>query len=319
MMTDFDSAATHRTTPHPPLLRSGDRVAIVAPARWITPEEVQPAVQLLRSWGLEVWLPEGLYEREAQLAGSDAHRTAVMQRLLDEPTVRAVFCARGGYGTVRMVDGLDFAGYRRAPKWVVGYSDITVLHAHLQAMCLGASLHATMPINLQPQHLQSPTPAVSTLHDWLFRGKVSYRFASDVHNRCGEAVGEVVGGNLSVLYSLMGSHSLPKTAGRILLIEDLDEYVYHVDRMMQCLLRAGILTELAGLVVGGLTDMHDNAVPFGRSACEVVADAVARFDYPVCFGAPFGHLGDDNCALPIGVPTHLVVGREACTLSASWE
>ena len=291
-----------------PFLRRGDRVALAAPARKVSPEEMAPAVAELESWGLDVVVPEGLYAAEGQLAGSDRHRAGLLQRLLDDEGIRAIFCCRGGYGTVRIVDRLDFARFAERPKWIVGYSDITVLHSHIHATFGLPTLHATMPINFQ----SSPTPATSTLHDFLFginRDYVSYEWEPSSLNRNGEAHAPVVGGNLSILYSLLGSRSQVDTRGKILLIEDLDEYLYHRDRMMQALRRAGMLDGLAGLIVGGLSDMHDNSVPFGRTAEQIVMEAVSDKDYPVAFGAPFGHLGDDNLALPLGLPVTLQTSK----------
>lgn len=283
-----------------PFLVAGDRVALCATARKVSPEEMLPAVKMFESWGLQVVVPEGLYESDCQLAGSDAHRAAVLQGLLDDPSIRAIFCCRGGYGTVRIVDRLDFSRFRQHPKWIVGYSDVTVLHSHIQATLGLPTLHATMPINIGG----TETPATSTMHDFLFGMKgsfVDYEWSPSALNRAGTASGPVVGGNLSILYSLCGSCSRIDTRGKILLIEDLDEYLYHIDRMMQNLKRNGMLDGLAGLLVGGLTDMHDNAVSFGRTAMQIVADAVREYDFPVLFNAPFGHLGDSNLALPLGI------------------
>ncbi len=282
-----------------PFLRKGDRVALAAPARKVSPEEMAPAIAELKRWGLEVVVPEGLYAAQGQLAGSDDHRAALLQGLLDDESIRAIFCCRGGYGTVRIIDRLDFGRFAKHPKWVVGYSDITVLHSHIHATLGLPTLHATMPINSQPH----PTPATESLRRTLFGEKTDIGWTasgSPFH-----VEGELVGGNLSILYSLLGSRSQIDTRGKILLIEDLDEYLYHIDRMMQALRRAGMLDGLAALVVGGLSDMHDYTMPWGQTAEEIVAEAVAGRDYPVVFGAPFGHLGDNNIALPMGIPLTL--------------
>ena len=291
-----------------PFLKKGDRVALAAPARAVSPEEMAPAVAMLESWGLEVLVPDGLYEREGQLAGNDAHRTRLMQQLLDDDTVRAIFCCRGGYGTVRIIDRLDFSHYAEKPKWIVGYSDITVMHSHIHRVLGIPTLHATMPINM----LGVETPATRTMHDFLFDVKqdtVNYEWEPSTLNRKGVASAPIVGGNLSILYSLCGSCSQIDTHEKILLIEDLDEYLYHIDRMMLNLKRCGMLDGLAGLLVGGLTDMHDNTVPFGRTTGQIVADAVAEYSYPVVFNAPFGHLGDNNLSLPLGIKCTLEVSN----------
>ena len=282
-----------------PPLRAGDRVALAAPARAVSPEEMAPAIAELKSWGLQVVVPEGLYERDGQLAGSDSHRASLMQNLLDDPDIKAILCCRGGYGTVRIIDRLDFSRFAQKPKWMVGYSDITVLHSHIQRTLALPTLHATMPINFGPK----PTAATESLHKALFGEKTDYIWDAD--GEAWTAEGIVTGGNLSMLYSLLGSRSQIDTRGKILLIEDLDEYLYHIDRMMQALGRAGMLDGLAALLVGGMTDMHDNTVPFGRTAERIVREAMAGRGCPVVFGAPFGHLGDNNLAIPMGIKMRL--------------
>jgi len=294
-----------------PVLKHGDRVALAATARRVSPDEMAPAIAEMQSWGLDVVVPEGLYEAEGQLAGSDVHRAALFQQLLDDPSIRAIVCARGGYGTVRIIDRLDFSRFCECPKWIVGYSDVTVLHSHIHRHCGLPTLHATMPINFG----SSPTPASCSLHDVLFGKPESYRWPASPFNRKGDICAPVVGGNLSMLYSLCGSPSQVDTRGKILLIEDLDEYLYHIDRMMQNLSRCGMLDNLAGLIVGGLTDMHDNTIPFGRTAEQIVSEAVADRDYPVAFRAPFGHLGPDNLAIRLGVPMHLSVTSDAASIN----
>lgn len=285
-------------------LKEGDIVALAATARKVSPEEMAPAIAQLRSWGLEVRVPEGLYDAENQFAGSDEHRADLLQQLLDDDAVKAVFCCRGGYGTVRIIDRLDFSHFSQRPKWIVGYSDVTVLHSHVHTQLGIPTLHGTMPVNMGVE----ASPADESLRKVLFGEAVDYEWNTKVMaQRAGSAEGVIVGGNLSILYSLCGSSSALDTQGKILLIEDLDEYLYHIDRMMQNLKRNGMLDGLAGLVVGGMSDMHDNAVPFGHSAEEIVMEAIAEYHYPVVFNAPFGHLGGSNLALPLGTPVRLSV------------
>ena len=261
------------------LLKAGDLVALAATARKVSPGEVEASVRLLESWGLRVAVPEGLFEADNQMAGSDARRAERFQKLIDDREVRAIICARGGYGTVRMIDWVDFAPLARCPKWVVGYSDVTVLHSHIGRHCGIPTLHATMPLNVPADACRTAYPATESLRQMLFEGKAHYEFVNEgvVANRQGCCTAPVVGGNLSVLYSLLGSASDIDTEGRILLLEDLDEYLYHIDRMMMALRRAGKLQGLRGLLVGAMSDMHDNAVPFGRTAEEIVRDAVADY------------------------------------------
>ena len=295
----------NETMTTPPYLSPGDRVAIAAPARKIAADELRPAIQLLTNWGLDVVLPEHLYDAENQFAGDDRTRAATMQQLLDDPDVRAIFCARGGYGTVRIIDRLDFSAFAQHPKWIVGYSDITVLHSHINRHWGIETLHATMPIDIPDPESY---PSTESLHRCLWGEETAYRWEAHPLNRKGEAEAAVVGGNLSILYSLCGSASDIDTEGKILFIEDLDEYLYHIDRMMMNLKRSGHLAGLAGLAVGRFCKMHDNTVPFGRTAEQIIYDAVVEYDYPVCFGLAAGHIGTDNLALPLGRRARLHVG-----------
>jgi muramoyltetrapeptide carboxypeptidase len=285
----------------PPYLKAGDLVAIVATARKISVEECAPAVTWLQNLGLRVRLGSSIGLADRQFAGTDAERLADLQRQFDDAEVRAVLCARGGYGSVRLVDGLRWDGFDASPKWLCGFSDITVLHAALQSRGY-ASIHSTMPVNFK----EEPEALASWQSLWaaLKGQEIVYPQNDLVWARGNHLQGTVMGGNLSVLYSLLGSATLPDFQGRVLFLEDLDEYLYHLDRMMQALRRAGKLEGLAGLVVGGLTQMNDNAIGFGRTAEEILLDAVAAYDYPMLFGFPAGHQ-PLNLALRMGMPLQL--------------
>ena len=299
----------------PPYLHSGDRVAIVAPARKVSQQEIAAACNLFRSWRLEVVLPPHLFDSDNQFAGTDTTRALTLQQQLDDPSIRAIFCARGGYGTVRIIDRLDFTLFQQHPKWIVGYSDITVLHSHIQRHLGIATLHATMPINIPADACSTLYPAIDTMRRALFGEPLAHSFPTHPLSRTGLAQGILVGGNLSIIYSLCGSHSDLDTIGKILFIEDLDEYLYHIDRMMMNLKRCGHLSQLAGLVVGQMSDMHDNTVPFGHSPEQIILDAVAEYSYPVCFNYPAGHNGTDNHALILGSTAALEVSPSHSTLS----
>ena len=305
-----------RETIVPPFLKKGDRIAIAAPARKITAAELEPAVRLFHSWGLETVLPDHLFDACHQFAGDDTTRAAVLQQLLDDPSIKAIVCARGGYGTVRLVDRLDFGRFAQCPKWVVGYSDITVLHSHIHRHCGIATLHATMPIDIPADNVGKSHPSTESLRRLLFGESLNYTLPPHPLSRDGAAEGQLVGGNLSILYSLCGSASDIDTEGKILFIEDLDEYLYHIDRMMMNLKRSGHLSGLAGLVVGAMSDMHDNVVPFGRTAEEIVRDAVAEYGFPVGFGLPAGHIGTDNHALMLGQRVRLRIADGCGVLSS---
>jgi muramoyltetrapeptide carboxypeptidase len=297
-------------TVSPPFLQSGQRVAIVATARKVSPEEVEAARQVLTAWGLDVVLGDSIGAVSHQFAGSDDLRRRDLQQQLDDPTIRAIFCARGGYGTARLVDELDFRHFAEAPKWVAGFSDITVLHSHL--LRLGyQSIHSTMPFAFgQP----GGELALSSLRGVLFGESVSYEAAPHPLNRPGTATGELVGGNLSLLHTITGTSSQASFAGRILFLEDLDEYLYHIDRMLLHLHRSGQLAGLAGLIVGHFSQMRDNAVPFGQEAYEIIDHCAQRYDFPVGYNFPVGHEAD-NQALVVGRPATLVVGQQGSTLS----
>ncbi len=279
----------------PPFLKKGDKVAIIAPARKVSYHEMEKAIEIITAYGLDVVYTDNLFLQDNQFAGNDSNRTFELQHALDNEDIKAVFFARGGYGSIRIIDGLDFTKFISNPKWLVGYSDITVFLNHVVTNFGIETLHATMPINFH----ENTKTSLSSLFDVLFGKLPKYEFKSHKLNKAGKVVGELIGGNLSVIYSMLGSNSLPDTTGKILFIEDLDEYLYHIDRMMMGLKRAGILSNLAGLLVGDITKMNDNIIPFGKSAEEIIFDAVAEFEYPVCFNFPAGHI-DNNLAIIIG-------------------
>ena len=290
-----------------PYLKKGDRIAIVASARKVSREELQPAIELFKSWGLEVMLSKNLFEAENQYAGSDAERAADLQTMFDDETVKAVICARGGYGILRIIHKVDFTKFKQHPKWMIGFSDVTILHSHIHNLGI-QTLHAKMLLNIN----KNPE-STETLRKALFGEALNFEIESHPLNRKGKAEGQLVGGNLSLLYALAGSVSDIDTKGKILFIEDLDEYLYHIDRMMLNLKRSGKLSQLKGLVVGGMTDMKDNAIPFGKTAEEIIMDAVKEFNYPVCFNFPAGHI-DRNLALIFGRNVDLEVGESGASL-----
>jgi len=287
----------------PPYIRSGDTVIILAPARKVTVEEMTPAVRLFESWGLKVRLGKTIGLSDHQYGGTDAERLDDFQRAVSDPDIRAIICARGGYGTVRIADDIDWTGLLRHPKWIAGFSDITYLHVHLNQTLGVQTLHSSVP-TLFPKN----TPeAIDSIRRHLFGEELIYELTPHPLNRNGEAKGVLIGGNLSILYSITGTRSGFNTDGKILFIEDIDEKLYHIDRMMINLKRSGKLQGLAGLIIGGLTDMSDNAVPFGKTAEEIIMEHVDGFDYPVCFNFPAGHIAD-NRAVVLGKVTKMSVG-----------
>lgn len=273
----------------PAPLLPGDLIAFAASARFVTPEEMVPAIEFLQNKGYRVLVPDGLYQSDHQFAGSDHERTEQLQFLLDHPEVKAIWFARGGYGSARIVDQLKWDGLLKHPKWLIGFSDLTVFHCHVHRHLELCTLHAPMALQFQTDNaLYHPEDLALTM-DVLKQGRQSYALPYHPLNREGNAEGSVIGGNLSVICSILGSASEPDFTGKILFLEDLDEYLYHIDRMMLNLYRNGILKKISGLLIGGFTDMKDNAIPFGRNAEEIIAAYTESYQYPVYFGFPAGH------------------------------
>lgn len=298
----------------PTILKAGDSVGLVAPARKVSEEEIAPAIKMFEEWGLKVVLGDHLYGSNNQFSGTDTERATDFMKMVENPEVRAIICARGGYGAVRLLDHLNLRALQRDPKWVVGYSDITVFHGILNSWYLMETIHGIMPINFPAD--AAPNPSTESLRRVLFGENPEYIAPSHPFNRIGVGDGSLCGGNLSILYSLTGTDADIFTNDKVLFIEDLDEYLYHVDRMMLNLKRSGKLRGLAGLIVGGMTDMQDNTIGFGQNAIEIIRDAVAEYDYPVCFNFPAGHQGD-NLALIMGRLVTLRVEEGGSTLTFS--
>jgi muramoyltetrapeptide carboxypeptidase len=277
----------------PPYLKKGDTIAIVATARKNIDDNLKPAISWLKNWGLEVVIGNTIGLDNNQLAGTDEQRAADFQKQLDNPNIKAIWCVRGGYGTVRMIDFLDFTKFKQSPKWIIGFSDVTVLHSHLNTMGY-ASIHGIMPVSSK-----ATEEAKKSLRKALFGEHLEYTVPCDQMNRYGSAKGELVGGNLSILYSLLGSESAIDCHDKILFIEDLDEYLYHIDRMMMNLKRNGCLESLKGIIVGGMTKMHDNEIPWGKNVLEIIDDVTKKYNIPIIYNFPAGHMAD-NHALVLG-------------------
>ena len=282
-------------------LKPGSKIAIAAPARMVTPDEMQFAINWLKGKGFVPVYDDRLFAQHYIFAGDDNFRAAVFQHYLDDEDIEAIWIARGGYGSIRIIDKLDFTHFLQHPKWIIGFSDGTVFHGKLNRLGV-PSLHAAMPF-----YFENKTPeAKHALFDALLGKPLQYEFPSHPLNKNGVMEGEIVGGNLSVLYGMMGSNTFPELDGKMLFIEEVDEYIYHIDRMMHALKRAGKLENLKGLIVGGLTQIKDNSHPFGMTAEQVIAEAVAEYNYPVCFGFPAGHF-DDNRPLFFGLESRIEV------------
>ena len=293
----------------PPYLQLGDTIGIVAPARKISLEELQFSINWLKSKGFQVVFAPNLFAEEHQFAGSDEIRQQSFQAMIDNPNVKAILSARGGYGSARIIDKIDFSHFHENPKWLCGYSDFTVFHSHLASHNISASLHSTMPISMNEETIDN----CNALFDALIGKKMELSGHNHPYNQYGTSAGKIVGGNLSILYSMLGSPSDINTNGAILFLEDLDEYLYHIDRMIVALKRAGKFDHLAGLIIGGMSDMHDNTIPFGYSAEEIIMKHCQEYDFPIAFNIPVGH-GKDNKTLKLGVSSKLIVSSKGWTL-----
>jgi muramoyltetrapeptide carboxypeptidase len=271
-------------TPSP--LKHGDRVTIVGPARKINEADVKHASDVLSSWGLKVFLSKNLFSTShAYLAGSDEERLSDFQSAIDDREIKAIICARGGYGTTRILDALDFSPLKNSPKWIVGFSDVTALHLKLFRHNI-ASIHATMPILFAREDSQ---PSIESLRNLLFTGYCKIETIATDFNRKGAATGTVIGGNLSLVVDSLGTSTEPDTTHSILILEEIDEYLYKIDRLMVQLRRAGKLKNLRGLIVGHMTDIKDSDLKFGETVEQIILNATRDYSYPIAFRFPSGH------------------------------
>lgn len=285
----------------PPYLKKGDKIALVCPAKKL-PKPIDQAIALLESWGLEVVIGDSVYASHHQFAGTDALRTKDIQRFLDDPSIKAIISGRGGYGTIRIIDDLDFTEFNKKPKWFVGFSDITVLLSHLIAQCNCQCIHAQMPYTFD----ESTPEALLSLRKTLFGEKQAYSYQSVFKNRAGEASGVLIGGNLSLLTMVQGSVSEMDFTDKILFLEDVGEQEYGIDRMLRMLKRAGKLKTLKGLVIGAFTEIEEEKISFGQTADEVIWDIVKDYGFPVCFNFPTGHI-NHNLSMVLGAEINLKV------------
>mgnify|MGYP002858752984 CR=1 FL=1 len=286
----------------PPYLKNGDKVMLLSTARKLNPTLVVDTVKNLNHWGLEVVLGESTTAEHKQFAGNDALRMRDFQKALNNPDIKAIFCGRGGYGTVRIIDQLDFSAFLKNPKWIVGFSDVTYLHSLLNNQLYVQSLHAAMPST----YATTDAEAIEAIRKALFGEPFEYPIINNPNNRKGVMEGAVIGGNLSILYSITGTRSGFDSAGKILFIEDLDEYLYHIDRMLINLKRSGKLDKLAGLLVGGMSDLKDHDIPFGLTVEEMVLEHCAERNFPILFDFPAGHIAQ-NWPVVLGKKMRLTV------------
>ncbi len=297
----------------PPYLKAGDTVAIVAPSGILKNrnDEVQQAIDLLESWGLHAVVGKHVFSKADHFAGTDDERCEDFQNALDDPKISAIWCARGGYGTVRVLDKLDYTKFKNNPKWLIGYSDITALHNQFHNERI-ESIHAMMCVSLT-EDKEGLKETISTFKDAIFGKSLSYTLSGSTYNKVGIVKGPLVGGNLTILHTMLGSKTSIDTSGKILFIEEIGEYKYHIDRMLQSLKRAGYFDNCKGVLVGDMTKMRKNTTPWGTSVEQLILDALAEYDFPIAFNMHAGH-EDDNRAMILGRTVELKVDKDKSTL-----
>jgi muramoyltetrapeptide carboxypeptidase len=299
---------------YPPYLKAGNAIGIVAPARKVGKDELEFAIRWWEEKGFQVVLGKHLFAEHNQYAGTDQERWEDLQNMLDNSDIKAIFCARGGYGTLRIVDRLDFLTFNLYPKWICGFSDITVLHSHIHTNCEVATIHATMPVSMNENHLEN----LETLYQTLIGNLQHVEWNPHILNKTGACSGQLIGGNLSLLYALSKSVSDVNTDHKILFIEDVDEYLYHIDRMMLHLKRSGKLARLAGLLVGSFTKIRDNEIAFGSTFEQIICEHCAAYNYPIAFNFPAGH-DKRNLAIKLGANYSLIVENGGTVLKENGE
>jgi len=295
----------------PPFLKKGDKVAIISPSFCLDENLVNAAVLYLNAWGLKVQLGKHTVKKYGPFAGSDQERLSDLQEMTNDPDIRAVFCSRGGYGLLKIIDKVDFSVLRSHPKWYSGFSDITVLHSWLNEVCGVMSVHGEMPLNFNSG--DKSTNTFTSLKQALFGDPIIHEW-NGVFYKAADVEGEMTGGNLSLLYSLMGTRAEITTKDKILFIEEVGEKFHHLDRMLTSLRLSGKLEGLAALVIGGMNSIEESKIPWGKNVEETISGIVEEFDYPVFFNFPAGHISD-NRAFYIGKQATIKVTGNKAVLS----
>ena len=296
----------------PPYLKKGDTIGITCPAGYMAKEKAQSCIETLQSWGYQVMVGKTLGSNSKNyFSGKDEQRLNELQAMLDDDSIHAILCGRGGYGVSRIIDQLDFTKFKKKPKWIIGFSDITVLHCHLNSKLNIASLHAPMAAAFNDGGYKNIY--IKSLQNALIGKKNNYVVKPHRYNKPGVAQGELVGGNLALLVNMIGTKSDIITKNKILFIEDIGEYIYSIDRMMYQLKRSGKLDNLAGLIIGEFSDIKDTERPFGKTVYAAINDIIAEYNYPVCFDFTVGH-GKKNVALKVGVNYQLAISNKQVKL-----
>jgi muramoyltetrapeptide carboxypeptidase len=290
----------------PAYLQPGDIITIVAPAGVVVKEDIDKAKSIFESWDLQVRYGKNLFKQQGQFSGTDQQRLEDLQEALDDEHVKAVVCARGGYGTIRIIDKIDWSHFVNKPKWVLGYSDITILHAKIHNLGF-ESIHCPMPVNMAKY--SENDPILTQIREVLFFGQLNYANLFHQLNRNGFGRAKIIGGNLSILHSLLGTKYDMDYQGKFLFIEDVGEQLYKIDRMLHSFKLGGKFDELEGMLVGGFTEIEDGKRPFGKSAQEIIYDVTADFNFPVAFGLPIGHQ-KNNHPLILGAEIKIEIARQ---------
>ncbi|MEC3906401.1 LD-carboxypeptidase [Tamlana sp. 2201CG12-4] len=303
----------NNTLKQPPYLKAGDTVAIVAPSGILKNRtgEIQQAKALLKRWGLHTVVGKHIFNQANHFAGTDDERCEDFQNAMDNPNIKAIWCARGGYGSVRILDKLNWEAFKQNPKWVIGYSDITAIHNQIHNIGV-ESLHAIMCVSLT-KDLSEIEASISTFKNTLFGKPLSYHLKGSKYNKTGNTSGLLVGGNLTMLHTMLGSDASLDTSGKILFIEEIGEYKYHIDRMLQSLKRAGYFNNCKGVIIGDMTKLRKNTTLWGTSVEQLILDALAAYNFPIAFNMPAGH-EKDNQALILGRMVDLSVDMGQSTI-----
>ncbi len=295
----------------PPYLKKGDTIGIVCPSGFMPSENAETCIQTLQNWGYKVKIGSTLGSQFNYFSGTDKQRIQDLQNMLNDSSIKAILCARGGYGLSRMIDAIDFQKFKKHPKWIIGFSDITVLHAHIYQHFQIATLHAPMAAAFNGEGYKNEY--IASLKNSLSGIEANYTCATHPFNKSGTAEGDLIGGNLAMVAHLIGSHSSYKTRHKILFLEDVGEYLYNIDRMMIQLKRAELFKHLKGLIIGGFSDLKDTTTPFGMDVHSIIHSHIKELKIPICFNFPVSH-ETENVALKVGVKHELKVGKEGVSL-----
>ena len=295
----------------PPYLKKGDRIGIVCPAGFMEKTNVEVCIETLTKWGFKVVVGKTVGNQFNYFSGTDAERLSDLQTMLDDDSIKAILCGRGGYGISRIIDSIDFIKFKQHPKWIIGYSDVTLLHSHINKQLKVATIHSPMAAAFNDEGYKNSY--ITSLQKAIKGGRARYSCDAHSFNKIGVASGELIGGNLAMIAHTLGTRSAYNTKDKILFIEDIGEYIYNIDRMFIQLKRSSMFKNLAALIIGGFTDLKDTTIPFGKSVYDIIHEHIAEYNFPICFNFPVGHQ-TENYALKIGIHYTLEVATKKVSL-----